>query len=191
MPSKIPRDELEGPNRKSPGHCGVIIDLLHVYIPSPSWCWAWVTYITPLFIPTIRLGITWLIIILRPSQFNTSQRWHSLTGSLFLPLWLSSLCIGWMANVEDEIFLQVQKSTLWLETFFRCPAHLNGRRLRSGEKNTVRDGSRLRFSPQNSSFALRRFRYYSCQRFRDIDDYFKLVRSRYRPSRPTIQYLFQ
>ena len=39
--------------------------------------------------------------------------------------------------------------------------------------------------------ALRRFRYYSCQRFRDINDHPKLVQSRHRPSRPKIQCLLQ
>ena len=38
---------------------------------------------------------------------------------------------------------------------------------------------------------LRRFRYCSCQRFRDIDYYLKLVQSRHRPSRTKIQYLLQ
>ena len=100
------------------------------------------------------------------------------------------VCIGSMPNVKDEIFLRGPKSTLWLETFFQCPAHSNGRRLRDGDRNTVRNGSRLS-SAQYSSNALRRFRYYSCQRFRDIDDYLKLVRSRHRPSWPKIQYLLQ
>ena len=44
-----------------------------------------------------------------------------------------------MANGKDEIFLRGPKSTLWLEIFFQCPANSNGRRLRSGDKNTVRD----------------------------------------------------
>ena len=43
-----------------------------------------------------------------------------------------------MADVNDKIFLQGPKSTLWLEAFFQCPAHSNGRRLQSGDKNTVR-----------------------------------------------------
>ena len=96
-----------------------------------------------------------------------------------------------MANVKDEIFLRGPKSTLWLEVFFQCPAHLNGRHLRNGDKNSVRDGSRLWSSAQYSSNTLRRFRYYSCQRFRDINDYLKLVRSRDRPSWPKIQHLLQ
>ena len=44
-----------------------------------------------------------------------------------------------MAEVDDEIFLQGPKGTLWLEAFFQCQAHSNGRRLQSGDKNTVRD----------------------------------------------------
>jgi hypothetical protein len=74
------------------------------------------------------------------------HRWRSFSLSLFLALWLFLSCIGWMADVNDEIFPQGPKNTLWLETFFRCPARSNGRRLRSGDKNTVRDGSRLWFS---------------------------------------------
>ena len=123
-----------------------------------------------------------------------SHRWYSFSSPLFSVLWLSQslLCIGWMANVNDAIFLRGPKSILWSETFFQCRTHSNGRRLRSGDKNTVCDGSlRLRSSPQYSSNALRRFRYYSCQRIRNFDDYFKLVRSRHRPSRPKIQYLLQ
>ena len=100
-------------------------------------------------------------------------------------------CIGWMLNVKDESFLQGPKSTLWLDAFFQCPPHSNGRRLRSGDKNTVRNGSRFWSSAQYSSNALHRIRYYSCQRFRDIDYYLKLVQSRNRPSRPKIQYLLQ
>ena len=41
------------------------------------------------------------------------------------------------------------------------------------------------------SNALSRFRYYSCQRIRDINDYLKFLQSRHRPSRPKIQYLLQ
>ena len=47
-----------------------------------------------------------------------------------------------MANVKDKIFLRGPKSTLWLETFFQCQAHSNGRRSRSGDENTVRNGSK-------------------------------------------------
>ena len=36
-----------------------------------------------------------------------------------------------------------------------------------------------------------RFGYYSCQRFRDIDYYLKLLQSCHRPSRPKIHYLLQ
>ena len=36
-----------------------------------------------------------------------------------------------------------------------------------------------------------RFGYHSCQRFRDIDDYLKLLQSCHRPPRPKIQYLLQ
>ena len=43
----------------------------------------------------------------------------------------------------------------------------------------------------HSANAIRRFRYYSCQRFRHIDSYLKLLQSRHRPSRPKIQYLLQ
>ena len=46
-------------------------------------------------------------------------------------------------------------------------------------------------SAQYSSNALRRFRYYSCQRFRYIDSHLKLIQSRHRPSRQKIQYLLQ
>ena len=121
-----------------------------------------------------------------------SHKWHSLCSTLFLSPWLSLWFIGCtMANVKDEIFLPGQKSTLSLETFFQCPAHSNGRRLRSGDKNTVCNGMRLWSSAQYSFSALHRFRYYSCQRFRDIDGYHKLVRSRHLPSRPKIQYLLQ
>ena len=120
-----------------------------------------------------------------------SHRWRSLSSPLFLALWLSLSCIGWIANVKDEIFLRGLKSTLWLEAFFQCPAHSNGRLLRSGDKNTVRDGSWSWSSVQYPFNALRRFRYHSCQRFRDIDGYLKLIRSRRWPSRPKIQYLFQ
>ena len=45
--------------------------------------------------------------------------------------------------------------------------------------------------PRSVFNALRRFRYYSRQRFRDIDDHLKLVQNRHRPSRPEIQYLLQ
>ena len=96
-----------------------------------------------------------------------------------------------MANAEDEIFLPGPKSTLLLEIFFQCPPHSNGRRLRSGDKNTVRDGSKLWSSAQYSPDALCRFRYYSCERFRDIDSCLKLVQSRHWPSRPKVQYLLQ
>ena len=89
---------------------------------------------------TLRLGIIWLIIILTLSS-TLSHRWCSLCSALFLALWLSLSRIGWLG--ADEIFLRDPKSTLWLETFFQCPAHSNGRRLRSGDKNTVRNGSRL------------------------------------------------
>ena len=41
------------------------------------------------------------------------------------------------------------------------------------------------------SNALCRFWYYSCQRFRDIDYYLKLLQSCHRPSRPKIHYLLQ
>ena len=137
--------------------------------------------------------VRYKMIIYHPDALSStlSHRWRSLSSPLFLALWLSLSCIGWMANVNDEIFLRGPKSTLWSETFFQCPAHSNGRRLRSGDKNTVRSGSRLWFSAQYSSSALRRFRYYSCQRFRDIDGYLKLLQSRHRPSRPTIQHLLQ
>ena len=118
--------------------------------------------------------------------------WRSLSSPLVLALWLSSSCIGWMANVKDEIFLRGLESTLWLEAFFQCPAHSNGRHMRSGEKSTVRHtGSRLWSSVQYSSDAFRRFRYYSCQRFRNIDICLKLLQSHQRPSRPKIQYLLQ
>ena len=72
-----------------------------------------------------------------------SDRWRSLALSspLLLALWLSLSCIGWMVNVEDKIFLRGPRSTLWLEAFSQCPGHSNGRHLRSGEENTVRDGS--------------------------------------------------
>jgi len=49
----------------------------------------------------------------------------------------------------------------------------------------------LWFSTQHSSNSLCRFRYYPCQRFGDINDYLKLVRSRYRHSRPKIQHLLE
>jgi hypothetical protein len=78
-----------------------------------------------------------------------------------------------------------------LEAFFQCPARSNGRRLRSGEKNTVRDILRLWTAALYSSNGLCRFRYYSCQCFRDIDGYLKFVRSRHRISRPKIQYLLE
>ena len=116
-----------------------------------------------------------------------SHRCRSLSLPLLLALWLSLSCIGWI--VKDEIFLRGPKSTLLLEAFFQCPAKSNGRRLRSGDKNTVRNGSRPWSSvPSN---ALRRFRYYSCQRFTDIDDYLKLVQSCLRPTRSKIQDLLQ
>ena len=126
-----------------------------------------------------------------------TYRWRSLTGSfpLFLALWQSLSRIGWIAYVKDEIFLRGPGSTLWLEAFFQCPAHSNGRHMGSGEKNIVRDasGSRLWSSAQSRypSDALRRFRYCSCQLFREIDDGLKLVQSRHWPSRPEIQYLLQ
>ena len=124
-----------------------------------------------------------------------TYRWRSLTGSfpLFLALWQSLSCIGWIAYVKDEIFLRGPESTLWLEAFFQCPAHSNGRHMGSGGKNIVRDasGSRLWSSAQYSSDALRRFRYCSCQLFREIDNGLKLVQSRHWPSRPEIQYLLQ
>ena len=94
-----------------------------------------------------------------------------------------------MANAET--FLRVPESTLSSEAFFHCPPHGNGRRLRSGDKNTVRDGSRLWSSAQYSFNDLRRFRYYSCQRSGDIDDYLKFVRSYHRLSRPKIQQQLQ
>ena len=47
-----------------------------------------------------------------------------------------------VANVKNEIFLRGPKSTLWLETFFQCPPRSDGRRLRNGDKNTVRVVSR-------------------------------------------------
>ena len=54
-----------------------------------------------------------------------------------------------MANVvKDEIFLQGPPGTLWLEAFSQWPAHSNGRRLRNGDKNTVRNGSGL-YPPLN------------------------------------------
>ena len=122
-----------------------------------------------------------------------SHRWRSLSSLLSSVLWLSLSCIGWMAKVEHEIFLRGPKSTLWLEAFFQYPAHSNGRRMRSGEKNTVRDasGSRLWSYAHYSSNTLRRFRYYPCQRFGDIDNYLKLVQSCQRPSRTKIQCLLQ
>ena len=46
-------------------------------------------------------------------------------------------------------------------------------------------------SAQYSISALHRFRYCSCQCFREIDSYHKLVRSRDLPSRPKIQYLLK
>ena len=148
-----------------------------------------ISYLPNTSIPSqviLRLGIIWWIIILMPSS-TLSHRWRSLCSALFLALWLSLSCIEWLG--ADEIFLRGPKSTLWLETFFQCPAHSNGRRLRSGDKNTVRDRSKLWSSaPSNAS---RRLRYYSCQCFGNIDYYLKLVQSRHRPSRPTIQYLLQ
>ena len=128
----------------------------------------------------------------RALSSTLSHRWPSISLPLFSAPWLSSLCIGWMANVvKDEIFLRGPKSILWLEAFFQCPAHSNGRRLRSGDKNSVRYGSRLWSAAPYPTNVLRRFRYNLCQRFRDFDDYLKFVRSRHRPSRPKIQYLLQ
>ena len=63
-------------------------------------------------------------------------RWHCLLLSL-LELLVSSSCIGGVANVTGVIFLQGQRSSLWSETFFQCPPESNGRRMQSGEKNTV------------------------------------------------------
>ena len=121
----------------------------------------------------------------RALSSTLSYRWRSLALSspFFSAPWLSLSCIGWMANVVKDVFLLVPKSTLWLETFFQCLAHSNGRLMPNGDKITVRDRSRL-WSP--ASNFLCRFRYYSCERFRDIYDYLKFVRSRHRPSRPKI-----
>ena len=82
-----------------------------------------------------------------------------------------------MANVEDAIILRDLRSSLLLETFFQCPVHSSGRRLQSGDKNTVRGRS----FAQYSSNALRRFRYHSSWRFGNIHGYFKFVQSRHRP----------
>ena len=93
-----------------------------------------------------------------------------------------------MANIKSETFLRGPKYTHLLEAFFQCPAHSNGRRMQSGGKSTVRDAGLILRSVFN---ALRRFRYYSFQRFRYIDICLKLLQSRHRPSRPKIQYLLQ
>ena len=78
----------------------------------------------------------------------------AIVQNLFWALCLSLSYIGRMANVKDEIFfLRAPKNTLWSETFFQCPAHSNGRRLRSGDKNTVREGSRLWSFAQYSCLA--------------------------------------
>ena len=146
---------------------------------------------------TLKLGITWLTIILMQSSKSSTlfHRWRSLSSpsSLFFALWLPLPCIGsgWMANVKDEIFLRGLESTLWLETFFQCPAHSNGRHFRSGDENIVCDRLRLWSSALYSFKALCRFRYYSRQRIRDVICYLKLVRSRDLPSRSKIQYLLQ
>ena len=55
---------------------------------------------------TLRLGIIWLIIILTLSS-TLSHRWRSLCSALFLALWLSLSCIGWLG--ADEIFLRGPK----------------------------------------------------------------------------------
>ena len=125
-------------------------------------------------------------------SLTLSHRWCSLTSLLFLPLWPSLSCIGWMANVEDEIFLRGPKSTLWLEAFFQCPPLLIlewETFAKWGEACSlccVMDRDLLGI---HLIHCICRFRYHSCQYVRDIDNYFKLVRSTHRHSWPTIQLL--
>ena len=155
------------------------------------------SYLPQTYRTTLNLSRARWVTVIYPNakllNSTYSYRWRSLSSpsTFFLAFWLSLSCIGWMANLNDEIFLRGPKNTLWLETYFHCPAHLNGRRLRSGDKNTVRDNSRLWSSAQYSFHFLCRFRYYSRQRFRDIDNYLKFLPSRQRPSRPKIQYLLK
>ena len=177
MPSKpIPHDELQNYTKfRSEGMCFILV---RPYVIA--------NYSLPNESTKDRLS-SWR----RTLSSTFFHRWRSLSSSLFLALWLSLSCIGQMANVKEEIFLLGPKSTLWLETFFQCRAHSNGKHLRSGDENIVRDRSRLWSSAQYPSNALCRFWYYFPQRVRDINDYFKLVRSRHRPSRPKIQYLLQ
>ena len=128
----------------------------------------------------IKARYNYLMHTSKASSSTPHYRWRSLSLPSFLALWLFLPCIG----CNDEISLRGPKNILWLGTFYQCPEHSNGRRLRSGDKNTVCDAWRLWFSAQYN--VLCRFRYYSCRRFRDIDDYLKYLRSRHWPSRPKI-----
>ena len=65
------------------------------------------------------------------------HRWPCLCLFSFLELLVSLSCTGGVANLNGGIFLLGLRSFLLSEAFFQCQAEPSGRRLRSGEKNTV------------------------------------------------------
>ena len=72
------------------------------------------------------------------STTPSRSKWRYLSLPLLLLEFLLSLSyIGRMVDVGDHIFLQGQKSSLSSGIFFQCPAHLNGKHLQDGDKNTV------------------------------------------------------
>ena len=99
----------------------------------------------------IKARYIWLIIILaKSSSFDTFLP-MTLTQLTFVFSTLAVFLMYWMNGESRRRSLPPgAKSTLWLEAFFQCPAHSNGRRIGIGEKSTVRNasGSRLWSSAQ-------------------------------------------
>ena len=129
-----------------------------------------------------RSGLTIATAIL-PSSFH---RWHRLKLLSFLELLVSLSSTG-VANVNGSIFLPGPRSFLLSGTFLQCLPEPSGRRLRNGEKNTVR----VWYPTQYSSHGLHRLRHYSRRRFRHIYCYFEFVRSRRQPPWQKIRNLLQ
>ena len=94
--------------------------------------------------------------------------------------------------VLDKWSTSTTKSSSWAQkTPFYWEFSFNAQHTRMGDVCEL--GTRIQSvmgrdsDLPHSSNVLCRFRYYSCQRFRNINDYLKFLQSRYRPSRPKIQ----
>ena len=134
-------------------------------------------------------NVTIAPIVIRPFPvgYHPSLQAKSFYSVLFIAL--AVFVVYWMNSQRWERNLPLgPKKYPLIGSLHQCPPLSNERRLRSGDKTTVRDGLRPWFFASN---VLLRFRYSSCERFREINCYLKLVQSCHQTSRPKIQYLLQ